>query len=330
MTNLANNLTFYRKKEGLTQSQLGELLHVSAQAISKWENGQAEPGLDMLLKLAEIYRVSTDTLLSAAPVEEHPTPAAPTQKTPSGFGKAFRKFWYIPVIVLVLAAAAAVILVMLSGPARYGRMIENEKIFIGMTEDEARALLGDPADLIVAEDYKKYQHSMKDSLNYGEASYYVYFEEREAKNDEELWFGVKYEFLRLVFDTDGKLIEAFSCATPSSEVWKYGDTETFSMKDYAFLTDDEGFPTRNGTIELSDGSLYLGELTVTDGVLHSGLGDFKISTSNVGGNDGNIFTKECYVCGEEKTDCKNDDRLTGDPEPVCRDCRDELDELFAE
>lgn len=55
MTNIASNLTFYRKRSGLTQGQLGELLHVSAQAISKWETGQAEPGLDMVARLAEIY-----------------------------------------------------------------------------------------------------------------------------------------------------------------------------------------------------------------------------------------------------------------------------------
>lgn len=330
MTNLANNLIFYRKKNGLTQGQLGDLLHVSAQAISKWENGQAEPGLDMLLKLAEIYHVSTDALLSLEnPAEEVPTAKEfPKSKKPSAFASFLRKRWYLILIAALLIAATAVCAVLFFGPKTHAEMIRNGDIFLGMTEAEARALLGDPTDLIAAEDYKNYQYSMKDSLNYGAASYYIYFEKREAKNDDELWFGVKYEFLRLVFNTDGELIEAFACATPSQNVWGYGDTEAFSMKEYKFFTNSKGIPTRQGTLALSDGSLYLGALSVSDGILYAELGEFKISSAPVGGNDGSIFTKTCYVCGEEKTDCKNDNRLTGEPEPVCRDCRDELDEFF--
>ena len=39
--------------------------------------------------------------------------------------------------------------------------------------------------------------------------------------------------------------------------------------------------------------------------------------------------KICEVCGEEKTDCKDDTRLYGEkePVPVCADCRADLDEL---
>lgn len=60
---------------GMTQQQLGEQLNISAQAVSKWENDQAEPDLTTVRALAEIYKVSVDTLLSpdsipSVPVEE--------------------------------------------------------------------------------------------------------------------------------------------------------------------------------------------------------------------------------------------------------------------
>lgn len=52
-----------RKRLGLTQEQLAEMLEVSAQAVSKWENDQTCPDITMLPRLAEIFGVTTDALL---------------------------------------------------------------------------------------------------------------------------------------------------------------------------------------------------------------------------------------------------------------------------
>ena len=51
---LATTLVELRKKAKLTQSELGEKLSISAQAISKWENGASEPDVSTIKKLAEI------------------------------------------------------------------------------------------------------------------------------------------------------------------------------------------------------------------------------------------------------------------------------------
>jgi transcriptional regulator with XRE-family HTH domain len=72
---LGQKLSAYRKMAGMTQQQLGEQLNISAQAVSKWENDQAEPDLTTVRALADIYKVSVDTLLSpdsipSVPVEE--------------------------------------------------------------------------------------------------------------------------------------------------------------------------------------------------------------------------------------------------------------------
>ena len=58
-----NRLYQLRKKAGLTQSQLGEKVGVSNKAVSKWENGLAKPGLEMIQKLADILSVSLDEIL---------------------------------------------------------------------------------------------------------------------------------------------------------------------------------------------------------------------------------------------------------------------------
>lgn len=78
---LGQKLSAYRKMAGMTQQQLGEQLNISAQAVSKWENDQAEPDLATVRALADIYKVSVDTLLSSdaipsVPIEE----SAPAQE----------------------------------------------------------------------------------------------------------------------------------------------------------------------------------------------------------------------------------------------------------
>ena len=59
-----NRLYQLRKKAGLSQAQLGEKVGVSNKAVSKWENGQAKPGLDIVHRLADVLSVSVDELLS--------------------------------------------------------------------------------------------------------------------------------------------------------------------------------------------------------------------------------------------------------------------------
>lgn len=52
-----------RKKNGLTQIKLAELLSVSDKAISKWESGAGFPDITLLPKLAEVFSTSVDYLL---------------------------------------------------------------------------------------------------------------------------------------------------------------------------------------------------------------------------------------------------------------------------
>ena len=52
-----------RKALGLTQQKLADSLHVSFQAVSKWENGTALPDVAMLPALAAALETTVDALL---------------------------------------------------------------------------------------------------------------------------------------------------------------------------------------------------------------------------------------------------------------------------
>ncbi len=60
----------YRQKKGLTQDALAAELHVSAQAVSKWENGQTMPDISILLPLSRVLEIGVNELLGGNSREE--------------------------------------------------------------------------------------------------------------------------------------------------------------------------------------------------------------------------------------------------------------------
>jgi len=62
-------LTQLRKNAHLTQAELGDKLGVTAQAVSKWEHDVSQPDLGTLVRIAELFGISTDDFLSATKTE---------------------------------------------------------------------------------------------------------------------------------------------------------------------------------------------------------------------------------------------------------------------
>lgn len=52
-----------RRSAGLSQEQLAEILHMSRQAISKWETGESVPDVEKLREICGVFGVSADELL---------------------------------------------------------------------------------------------------------------------------------------------------------------------------------------------------------------------------------------------------------------------------
>lgn len=53
-----------RTENNLSQEKLGEKLGLSRQSISKWEQGNAVPDIENIMKLAKLYNVSVDSILN--------------------------------------------------------------------------------------------------------------------------------------------------------------------------------------------------------------------------------------------------------------------------
>lgn len=60
---IGKNIKRLRMSQGMTQEQLAERLHLSGQAVSKWENGTALPDITLLPYLADCFEVTIDELM---------------------------------------------------------------------------------------------------------------------------------------------------------------------------------------------------------------------------------------------------------------------------
>ena len=73
--NLGENIYTLRTKLNMSQGDLADALNVSRQSVSKWENNNAIPDLDKLIKMSQLFDVTLDQLVN--PQNQAATPAAP-------------------------------------------------------------------------------------------------------------------------------------------------------------------------------------------------------------------------------------------------------------
>ncbi|MNO34371.1 HTH-type transcriptional regulator ImmR [compost metagenome] len=59
----AEKLKAERNKKGWSQEELAEKLFVSRQSVSKWENGQNYPSIEIIIKISDLFGVTIDELL---------------------------------------------------------------------------------------------------------------------------------------------------------------------------------------------------------------------------------------------------------------------------
>lgn len=56
-------LKYYRKSKHLSQQQVADSIGINQKTYSNYENGQSEPSIANLIKLAKLFGVSVDTLV---------------------------------------------------------------------------------------------------------------------------------------------------------------------------------------------------------------------------------------------------------------------------
>lgn len=60
---LSENIKKLRIANGLSQVELAKKIGVTKQCVSNWENDNVMPSIDMLVKIANLFKVSTDRIL---------------------------------------------------------------------------------------------------------------------------------------------------------------------------------------------------------------------------------------------------------------------------
>lgn len=84
---LSDKIYTLRKKSGLSQEQLAEKLHVSRQAVSKWESGASVPESEKLIAISNYFHISLDELLKEngePSMRDNAQTAARTQRSVGG------------------------------------------------------------------------------------------------------------------------------------------------------------------------------------------------------------------------------------------------------
>src|SRR5690606_9066823 len=59
----AERVKFFRKKKGISQSQMAKDLEINNSTISKWEKGIYTPDLHMVMKLCKYFGITLDQLV---------------------------------------------------------------------------------------------------------------------------------------------------------------------------------------------------------------------------------------------------------------------------
>lgn len=62
---IGESLKSLREQHGFTQEELAHRLHITRQAVSRWENGETEPNTESLKLISRLFNVSINTLLGA-------------------------------------------------------------------------------------------------------------------------------------------------------------------------------------------------------------------------------------------------------------------------
>lgn len=68
---IAENISVYRKKVGLTQSELAEKINYSDKSVSKWERAEGIPDIPTLVQLSEIFGVTVNELVYSIDDKQH-------------------------------------------------------------------------------------------------------------------------------------------------------------------------------------------------------------------------------------------------------------------
>lgn len=80
MSIVSQNLKYLRRRSGLTQEQMAEKIGIKRSLLGAYEEGRADPRLNNLLKISDIFDIAVDNLIGVDLTQSDPTAALPTGK----------------------------------------------------------------------------------------------------------------------------------------------------------------------------------------------------------------------------------------------------------
>ena len=116
-----------RIKMGFSQSMLAEKMHVSREAVSKWENGHNLPDASIMLQLAEVLNVTVDDLLVGEKKDNRPVNEVLKRKN---------KLTWILIPVIVLAVMCSLVFRTYYLSSNNSINIEQEAVYSPESEQE--------------------------------------------------------------------------------------------------------------------------------------------------------------------------------------------------
>ena len=99
-----------RKKQGLSQEELGYKLNVTRQTVSKWELGQTTPEMDKLVELSKLFNISIDELINGPIIQNNSNLINEEQPRPIKEKKGSRE----KIIKVILVVSLIVVLILIA------------------------------------------------------------------------------------------------------------------------------------------------------------------------------------------------------------------------
>lgn len=205
---LGQKLADLRKQKGLSQEELANVMAVSRQAVSKWENNLSSPDTANLLRLAELLEVDVNTFLCA----EHTEPAeSPTEDRQL---KRLKRIIGILACGLVLAVCAAAMFACLwllgedsqSAPESTGTWQEALTFHQGLMHEEVDLTFQEKeriASYLSYFHFTKYEDTEDKDFIYGGRMYQIEYEKDGVRF---YWYFSENQFLCTVQWDDGRQI----------------------------------------------------------------------------------------------------------------------------
>ena len=136
---LADKIMELRKKNGWSQEELAEKMDVSRQSISKWESAQSVPDMGRIVRLSELFGVSTDYLLKDEMETAEPAQSEEADRTLRSVSmEEAAAFLHMReenaprvALAVMLCILSPVLLIALSGAAEAGRIAVTEEQAVG-------------------------------------------------------------------------------------------------------------------------------------------------------------------------------------------------------